>query len=145
MPSAAHRALVLWIARHMSTDGLKVAAFDGPSDQGGVFNDLIRPFGLLGVKPDVWAIDKSGQLAALGEAKTAKDVCNAHTISQLRVFGHLKPVKGSDYCQLYVAVPHSATHELDRALVFAQLAGASHVRRLHIPDVMLRTCSGANR
>ena len=129
----------------MSADGFRVAAFDGPTDQGGVFNELTHPFPLLGLKPDVWAVDKSGRVVALGEAKTAKDVCNAHTIAQLNLFGHLRHHKSSTFCRFYIAVPHSATQALDRVLVFARLAGASHVRRLHIPDAMLHACSNARR
>jgi len=145
MPSQAHRALVLWIARSMSADGLKVAAFDGPSDQGGVLNELSAPFGIAGVKPDVWGLDEEGQIAAVGEAKTARDVFNSHTIRQLKVFGHLKRRRFGGRLRLYLAVPRSATQALDRALVFAHLAGAPNVRRLHIPDAMLKGCSGARR
>ncbi len=129
----------------MSADGLRVTDFDGPADQGGVFNDLAHPVALLGLKPDVWAIDRLGCIAAVGEAKTASDVFNAHTIAQLKLFGHLRHRKSSEFCRLYIAVPHSAAHALDRALASARLAGASHVRRLHIPDVMLKARSNARR
>jgi hypothetical protein len=121
----------------MCADGLKVAAFDGPSDQGGIFNELDEPIGVRGVKPDVWGLDERGELAAVGEAKTAQDIFNRHTIGQLKVFGHLRRRHSANCLTLYVAVPRSATLDLDRALVFAHLAGAPHVRRLHIPDVML--------
>lgn len=129
----------------MSADGLKVSAFDGPIDQGGVFNELARPFALLGLKPDIWAIDRSGRLAAVGEAKTAKDVCNSHTVAQLKLFGHLRQRKSAKFCRLYIAVPHSATRALDRVLVAARLAGAAHVRRMHIPNAMLQACGNARR
>jgi len=138
MPSAAHRALVLWIARSMAADGLKVAAFDGPSEQGGVFNQLAQPAAIGSVKPDVLGLGESGEIAAIGEAKTARDVFNRHTIRQLKVFGHLRRRGSKEDVRLYVAVPRSATMELDKALVLANLAGATNVRRLHIPDIMLR-------
>jgi len=127
----------------MCADGLKVAAFDGQSDQGGIFNELNQPVGIGGVKPDLWGLDESGELAAVGEAKTAQDVFNGHTIRQFKVFGHLRRRHSANCLRLYVAVPRSATLHLDHALVFAHLAGAPHVRRLHIPDVMLRGRGGA--
>jgi len=122
----------------MSSDGLKVAAFDGPSQQGGLFNGLAEPVVIAGVKPDVLGLDETGEIAAIGEAKTASDVFNGHTIRQLKVFGHLRRPGSKGRIRLYVAVPRSATMDLDKTLVFANLGGARNVRRLHIPDVMLR-------
>jgi hypothetical protein len=122
----------------MTADGLKVAAFDGPSQQGGVFNELAQPAAIGAVKPDVLGLDEKGEIAAIGEAKTAADVFNRHTIRQLKIFGHLRRRRSRDRIRLYVAVPRSATMTLDKTLVFADLAGAENVRRLHVPDVMLR-------
>ncbi len=129
----------------MTADGLKIAGFDGPVDQGGVFNEMPHPFLLADLKPDVWATDRQGEFAAVGEAKTANDVCNAHTIAQLRLFGNLAKEQSANLCRLYIAVPHSAAHTLDRALIAARLAGAPHVRRLHVPDVLLQSCRHAGR
>ena len=144
MPSVSHKALVLWIARKMEADGLRPIAFDGPADQAGILNGLPAPFAFGGLKPDIWATDAKGRLAAIGEAKTAGDVCNKHTVDQLTLFGRLRGSKSSKVCALYVAVPHSAVHQLDKALVLASLAGAS-VRRLHIPDALLQSSSHGGR
>jgi hypothetical protein len=145
MPSQSHRSLVLWIARSMSADGFKVAGFDGGVEQGGMFNQLEHPTSIGPVRPDVWALGGAGSVVALGEAKTAGDVCNGHTIRQLRVFGHLRRARSSKCMPLYVAVPRSAALQLDRALALAGLAGAPNIRRLHIPDELLKGKFGVRR
>jgi len=135
--STSHRLLVLWIARLMSRDGLRVTCFDGPADQGGIFNELPAPFAARGQKPDVWAIDVSGGLAAAGEAKTSQDIGNVHTIAQFQAFARIPGANGQGYCPLYIAVPRSGVIQLDRVLSLAGLAGSKNIRRLHVPDVLL--------
>lgn len=138
MTSGVHRWLVLWTARRMSIDGLQVCAYDGPTPQGGRWNVLPAPFTAFGAKPDLWATNRRGDVIALGEAKTAADVCNAHTVSQLTVFGRLKLGASRRPCPLYIAVPHSAAQRLDRVLASLSLAGAPHIVRVHVPDVLLQ-------
>jgi len=123
----------------MSVDGLRVTSYDGPTPQGGLWNSLPSPFTVAGVKPDLWAVDGNKSLVAVGEAKTAADVCNAHTAVQLAVFGRLAYRGTSRRCPLYIAVPHSAARSLDRVLAFTGLAGAPNIIRIHVPDVLLET------
>jgi hypothetical protein len=141
MPSLAHQHLLLWVARKMTGDGIVLTGFDGPAPYGGAWNDLPRPFTIAGVRCDASGVVPDTGEIALGEAKTAEDLASEHSRRQLRVFGGLVSRHSKSLCRLYIAVPRSAVYELDRALIAAGLVGASHVIRLHIPDVMLEeTC-----
>jgi hypothetical protein len=71
------------------------------------------------------------------EAKTALDVDNAHTRAQLRVLGFARMRGGRAYCPLYLAIPRSRTYDLDRVLIDVGLVGTKHVRRIHVPDILL--------
>jgi hypothetical protein len=138
MPSLEHQWLLLWIARKLTHDGYIVQCFEGPSPHGGLWNHLEFPFEFQHRRPDAWAIHMTSGQIAIGEAKSAGDICTHHTLSQLRVFGRASQ-RGTDArCPLYIAVPLSATRALDSALTRTGLIGRSHVHRLHIPDVLLR-------
>src|ERR1700730_5294044 len=116
MPSNAHQSLLLWIARKMTRDGFLVAACEGSIPQGGLLNKLPPPFELAGVRPDACGIAPTTGEFAFGEAKTYQDIDTVHTRKQLGVFGRLKHRNGRTMCRLYVAVPRSAAHVLDRVL-----------------------------
>lgn len=137
LPSSAHQRLVLWLARKMVADGYSIAGYEGPTEQGGLWNLLPPPFGIAGVRPDVFAIRAGGTWMAFGEAKTAEDVFTEHTLRQLRVFGHLQDHRNGEHCALYIAVPRSAAWALDRALNSVGLLNANYLLRLHIPDCLL--------
>lgn len=51
--------------------------------------------------------------------------------------GYLGMRDGKTRCPLYIAVPRSAAYALDRVLIDVGLIGSSHVRRLHVPSVLL--------
>jgi len=121
----------------MVADGYSIAGYEGPTEQGGLWNLLPPPFGIAGVRPDVFAIRAGGTWMAFGEAKTAEDVFTEHTLRQLRVFGHLQDHRNGEHCALYIAVPRSAAWALDRALNSVGLLNANYLLRLHIPDCLL--------
>lgn len=137
VPSATHQSLLLWVARKMTADGLIVAGLDGAVPQGGTWNRLARPFQIAGVRPDAWAFNPSNGGIALGEAKTADDLCNEHTLSQVRTFGSLMQRTPRQLCRLYIAIPQSAAHLLDKLLERARLPRTDGVVRLHVPDCLV--------
>ena len=136
MPSYAHQCLMLWIARKMAVDGYLPGGYDGPSAQGGIWNMLPRPFEMHEVRPDVWGMSSTGDIA-LGEAKTASDVDALHTVRQLSVFGKLRNRATGRQCRLYVAVPQSAAHSLDLVLIRSGLHREPNVVCLNIPDCLI--------
>ena len=117
----------------MVADGFLLSGCDGIVPQGGCWKFLPRPSEFYGLRPDAFGTMPSTGEFAIGEAKTAADVDNVHTQTQLRVFGRLKS-DGNLPCRLYIAVPRSAAPALDRVLARAGLLSANHVIRLHIPD-----------
>lgn len=122
----------------MALDGYRVVAYDGQSAQGGMWNGLLAPQTIAGVRPDACGYDADGCLA-VAEAKTAADVDTQHTRDQLRILATLntpeRPVR------LYVAIPRSAARVLDRVLSDLQLVGTAQLVRLHVPDVLLEVAS----
>ena len=121
----------------MTFDGYIVTGFDGPAPHGGAWNTRPSPPIINHVRPDVWAFDQTGADIAVGEAKTFDDIDTAHTRQQLSVFGYMRSRPRQHRCALYMAVPRSASRELDRVLRDAGILGASHVKRLHVPDCLL--------
>lgn len=139
MASAAHQWLLVWASRRMESDGFVVSGFDGRARQGGRWNAMPAPFALAGLRPDAWGVRANDALMAFAEAKTADDIDNAHTRKQLAAFaGARVTAEGeSRRCPLYIAIPRSAAHLLDRVLARIGLAGASNVIRIHVPDILL--------
>ena len=121
----------------MIADGFNLTGFDGQVDQAGALNGLPRPFELHGVRPDACGVHFEGGVIGFAEAKTERDVDNAHTRTQLRVLGYARMRDGKTPCPLYIAVPRSCAHALDRVLVDVGLIAARHVRRIHVPEVLL--------
>ena len=138
MPSLQHQWLLLWIARKLACDGYLVRRFEGPTPHGGLWNHLEFPFDFRGSRPDAWAIHMTSGQIAIGEAKSANDICSRHTLRQLQLFGRAVQRGSLERCPLYVAVPLSETRALDDALRRTGLIGRPNVHRLHIPDVLLR-------
>lgn len=121
----------------MTSDGYKVRAYDGPTPQGGVWNSLPVPSTIGNIRPDVWGVIPNTHALALGEAKTASDLCSAHTRQQLNVLRNLLEKQQDWTVKVYVAVPRSAVQDLDRALIATGLIANRQVVRLHIPDCLL--------
>lgn len=138
MPSLEHQWLLLWVARKLTHDGYVVRRFEGPTPHGGLWNHLELPFDYQGRRPDAWAIHMATGQIAIGEAKSANDILSRHTLGQLRLFGRAVQRGTVQRCPLYIAVPLSATKALDEALTRTGLIGRPHIRRLHIPDALLR-------
>jgi hypothetical protein len=137
--SAAHQWLLVWASRRMEADGFAVAGFDGRARQGGRWNAMPAPFALAGMRPDAWGLREDDALLAFAEAKTADDIDNAHTRKQLAAFARARIGAGDDCprCPLYIAIPRSAVHLLDRVLARLGLTGASNIIRIHVPDILL--------
>ena len=121
----------------MAADGYQPIGFDGESPQGNIWNNLPAPFEVYNVRPDACGIAPDSGDLALCEAKTANDLSNSHTLRQFRIFGQLLQRANSKLCQLYVAVPYSAIHQLDSTLARLNLVNSKNIVRLHIPDCFL--------
>jgi len=137
MPSHQHQSLLLWGVRRMIADGFRLTGFEGRIDQAGPLDRLPPPFELQGVRPDACGVQADGGLIGFAEAKTEHDVDNAHTRAQLRVLGYTRMRDGQIPCSLYIAVPRSCAYALDRVLIDLGLIAAKHVRRIHVPEVLL--------
>lgn len=140
MAGVAHQWLLVWASRRMEADGFAVAGFDGQAPQGGDWNDMPPPLAIAGLRPDAWGVRQKDSLFAFAEAKTAGDIDNAHTRAQLAAFARARmSAKGeSRRCPLYIAIPRSAAHLLDRVLAATGLSGAPNIIRIHVPDILLQ-------
>lgn len=140
MAGVAHQWLLVWASRRMQADGFTTSGFDGRARQGGLWNALPAPFPIAGLRPDAWGLRERDALLAIAEAKTAADINSAHTRQQLSMFGRVRVGSGSERrpCPLYVAIPRSGVRLLDRVLAQLGLAGASHIVRIHVPDILLQ-------
>src|SRR5438270_418173 len=103
----------------MTRDGYRIDAYDGPTPQGGVWNQLSRPADVGGFRPDVFGISRERGIA-IGEAKSKDDVVNAHAVAQFAWFARCASWKGCPL-ELYIAVPQSTVRALDAALGKARL------------------------
>lgn len=137
MPSHAHQSLLLWGVRTMMNDGFRIAGFDGRIDQAGELNRLPAPIEVQGVRPDACGVSQAEGLLGFVEAKTHGDIDNQHTRRQLRVLGYARMRNGKRPCPLYVAIPRSCAYALDRVLIDVGLLGSKHLRRIHVPDILL--------
>ena len=120
----------------MTWDGYRIANFDGEGVPRDDWNKLPLPPIVNGVRPDVWGHDANSAQMAIGEAKTAEDVDTAHTDAQLRVFKQMRAPSGLR-CRLYIAVPQSSMHDLDRVLARVGLIGLREIVRIHVPDIFV--------
>jgi hypothetical protein len=122
----------------MTADGFVLGGFEAPVPQGGIWNVLPQPFQLRGFRPDGWGVDIDKSLFAFAEAKSWSDIDTVHTRSQLKTFGFISMREGRQRCPLYIAVPRSGESRLDQVLKDVDLLGADHVRRIEVPDILLR-------
>lgn len=138
MASRVHQWLLLWAARKMCADGFLLGGFEAPVPQGGHWNALPPPFELKGFRPDGWGVKIDQSLIAFAEAKSVGDIDTGHTRLQLKTFGFVEMRDSGVRCPLYVAVPRSGVRQLDRVLADVGLLGAGQVKRIEVPDVLLR-------
>ena len=82
-------------------------------------------------------------MLSFAEAKTGRDIDTAHTRRQLRVLGFTKMRGSSAPCPLYLAVARGEARRLDGVLADAGLAGAGHIVRIHVPEILLGAASNA--
>lgn len=137
MPSHAHQSLLLWGVRRMMADGFRITGFDGCIDQAGDLSHLPAPAELEGVRADACGVSPADGTFGFVEAKTRDDIENQHTRQQLRVLGYARMRDGRTRCPLYIAIPRSCAYALDRVLIDVGLIGSKHVRRIHVPDILL--------
>ena len=135
--SAVHQTLLLWGMRSMQRDGFRVGGIDGFVPQCDYAGKLPRPPNLAGVRPDAWGVHAGEENVAFVEAKTAGDIDNRHTRLQLRTLGNLRMPVSRKACIVYVVIPRGAAYALDRVLIDLNLLRAPHIRRLHVPGVLL--------
>lgn len=109
---------------------------DGWVDRLGVPVGLPRPPIVHGIRPDASGWHASDKVEAFVEAKSERDVDNAHTRKQLRELAALRSTSGKP-CTLYLAVPRSAAYALDKVLIDLGLIRAANVRRVHVPTILL--------
>jgi hypothetical protein len=121
----------------MAADGFVLTGLDGRVEQAATWGVLPAPFQLHGIRPDACAVRAEDGVIGFVEAKTHGDVDNAHTRRQLRVLGFARMRDGGTRCPLYIAIPSSAAYALDRVLIDVGLIASRHVKRLHIPSVLL--------
>jgi hypothetical protein len=122
----------------MSADGFLLGGFEAPVPQGGIWNALPLPFQLGRFRPDGWGVDIGKPLFGFAEAKSLDDIDTGHTRNQLKTLGFVSMRNSSQKCPLYIAVPRSEKDRLDRVLKDVDLLGAEHVRRIEVPDILLR-------
>ena len=137
MPSPQHQALVLWGVRRMLSDGFCMTGVDGWVDRLGLPSDFPRPPMIQGVRPDASGWHASEKIEAFVEAKSERDVDNAHTRKQLRELSSLRSSSGKP-CTLYLAIPRGAAYALDKVLIDLGLLRAANVRRVHVPAILLK-------
>jgi hypothetical protein len=121
----------------MERDGFRVAGLDGRVERSGLPADFGRPPTLEGVRPDAWGCHSDEGLFAFVEAKTEGDINNRHTRDQLRTLSALRMSENHKPCPVYVVIPRGAAYALDRVLIDLRLLRSPHIRRVHVPSVML--------
>lgn len=136
MPSSKHQALLLWGVRRMLSDGFNVAGVDGFVDRLGLPAGFPRPPTFHGVRPDAFGWHLATGVGGFVEAKSERDVDNAHTRKQLRELASLRSSSGRPYL-LYLAIPRCAAYALDKVLIDLGLLRAENVRRVHVPSILL--------
>lgn len=137
MPSQTHQMLVLWGIRSMLRDGFTVMGLDGKVGQSGFPDTFPLPPTIRGVRPDACGIKGGEELVGFVEAKTEGDIDNGHTRTQLQTLASLcMPLSGAP-CPVYIVIPRAAAYALDRVLIDLGLLRARHVRRVHVPAMLL--------
>ena len=137
MPSPQHQALILWGVRRMLSDGFCVTGVDGWVDRLGLPFGFPRPPMIQGVRPDASGWHASDDIEAFVEAKSERDVDNAHTRKQLRELASLRSHSGKP-STLSLAIPRGAAYALDKVLIDLGLLRAVNVRRVHVPAILLK-------
>lgn len=120
----------------MLCDGFLMTGVDGWVDRLGVPAGLPRPPVIQGVRPDASGWHSSDRVEAFVEAKSERDIDNAHTRKQLRELAVLRSAGGTP-CRLYVVIPRSAAYTLDKVLIDLGLLRARNVQRVHVPTILL--------
>lgn len=136
-PSTTHQSLVLWAVRKMQADGYVPIACDGKVTQLDCERKLHAPPTFASFRPDACGVSPTTGAFAFGEAKTPQDIDTAHTRHQLSVFSSISEKKSGEACRLYLAIPRSEAHVLDRVLAELGLTGAANIKSVYIPDCLL--------
>lgn len=136
-PSITHQSLVLWAVRKMQVDGYIPVACDGKVTQLDCERKLHAPPTFASFRPDACGVSPTTGAFAFGEAKTPQDIDTAHTRRQLIVFSSISEKSSGEVCRLYIAIPRSEAHVLDRVLAELGLIGAPNIESVYIPDCLL--------
>jgi len=140
MPSAVHQWLVVWLSRRILRDGYSVLGADA-----GAFASRLLPrpapsIAIGPIRPDVIGIVKRKRLLAVGEAKSANDLANDHTLVQLAAMLCMRDAHGR-LARVYLAFPSSSLATAARMLLSLGLENALRVTLVPIPDVLLEGVS----
>ncbi len=134
MTTHRHQWLLLWAIRRMELDGFSLIGADGRIPTASYLRPLTsRP--VCGYRPDATGISPGADTLAYCEAKTCRDINNAHTRKQLLIVRDLMAV---GLCaRLYLAVPRPSSWDLDRVLQETGMLGIASVVRIHVPDSLI--------
>jgi hypothetical protein len=91
-----------------------------------------------GVRPDAYGRHKRNGSMAFVEAKTEMDIDNRHTRRQLGQLAKTSVRPEGMPCELYIVIPRSAAYKLDKVLIDLSLINAKHIRRIHVPSVLIQ-------
>lgn len=139
MASAAHRWLVVWMGRRLEHEGFAPVAVDGYDSPKNILSGLPKPVLISGIRPDMLAVHSRSGVIAIGDAKSANDLLNAHTVKQLRVMLGIRDAAGR-LAQVYLAFPRSALATAAKVVLRVGLKQALRVNLLPVPDSMLAEC-----
>ena len=121
----------------MLRDGFTMIGLDGKVERSGLPGDFPLPPTIRGVRPDACGLNADEDVIGFVEAKTEDDISNAHTRKQMQMLATLRMPRSGRKCPLYLVIPRAAAYALDRIMIDVGLLRAPHVRRVHVPAVLL--------
>src|SRR6267142_2093478 len=131
MPSADHQWLVVWLARRMRRDGFNILGADAAGYASRIEEGLPPSMCLGPIRPDVIAMNK-GRTIAVGEAKTVRDISNAHTSCQLAAALAMRSRSGQRVA-VYLAFPRAGLRAAARLIVGLGLRASLRIILVPVP------------
>lgn len=136
MTCAPHRWLVVWLCRRLEREGYTLVAVDGYNSTKAILAGIPAPLLVEGIRPDMLAVHGHSGKLAVGDAKSANDLLNEHTIKQLRAMLKIRD-KAGRMARVYLAFPRSALSTAAKVVLRVGLKQALRVHLLPVPDLML--------
>lgn len=135
----AHRWLVIWLSRRLEREGFAPIAVDSCDSPKNILATLPKPILIAGIRPDILAVHGRSGALAIGDAKSANDLLNDHTVKQLRAMLSVRDAAGR-LAQVYLAFPSSALATAAKVVLRVGLKQALRIHLLPVPDPMLAEC-----